>query len=586
MENRKEIEEFILNCGKENILTVATKQNKAPNGYPWKEGNAFNHLCYGVGVATGQASDGVEILDFDNNCDDLEEIFEDFFHNEMVSNLYAENKIVAQETPSGGYHIVFRSDSFTGNKKLANVWGKNTAGKPSKKVIIETRGDNGYFVCYPTPNYKPIGFFMPHLLSKISEEERTFLIELAMSFDRAPDKPKKDFNGEPYVPKPLDENSKPWHRFNEEGVEEAKQILRAAGWTQVTDTHWERPDKSEGSTSATFGFVAPNVFYVFSSNAYPFEPEKSYKPFSIKTLLEHGGDFKASSRDLYNRERDNKGSLVMTDRKIEIKAGEAIDNVAPNEEGVFDEVEYLLDPTKDIQKPPTLLSVKEIINTPKGIEYRNISLFSEGDISMLQGQQKSKKSFFSSAIAASMLRQGVFPKFQNENNINIAYIDTEQSPYYAQMTNRRIHQLSKSINYSFYSCRTMTTSQRRITVERHLEKNPNCKFVILDGIVDLVDNFNDLESCKELVQWLMTITKKYGVHILNILHENIGGMGKARGHLGTMLAQKAETVIRIEKDETDNAYSTISAKDVRGKPFKPFNIAISDRGNIRFSAIE
>lgn len=586
MEYKKEIEDFILDCGKEGILTVATKENKAPNGYPWKEGGAFNHLCYGIGIATGEASGGVEILDFDNNCDDLEEIFGDFFNHDRVSKLYAENKIVAQETPSGGYHIVFRSDYFTGNKKLANVWAENSAGKQSKKVIIETRGDNGYFVCYPTPNYVPIGVFMPHLLSKISEEERTFLIELAMSYDRAPDLPKKDYKKDEYKPKVLGADAKPWDVFNEEGIEEAKQILRAAGWSQVSDKSWERPDKSEGSTSATFGFVGDNVFYVFSSNAYPFEAEKAYKPFAIKTLLEHGGDFRDAARDLYNRSKLNKGKVVIEGRDIEIKAGEAMQSEEEVSSGDFNEIDFLLDPTQDIQKPPTLLSVQEKVNTPLGIEDKKISLFSEGDISMLQGQQKSKKSYFSSALAASMLRDGVFPKFKNEGDVNIAYIDTEQSPYYAQMTNRRIFNLSKSLNYSFYACRVMSTAQRRMTVERHLEKNPNCKFIILDGIVDLVDNFNDLESCKELIQWLMTITKNYNVHILNVLHENIGGIGKARGHLGTMLAQKAETVIRIEKDETDFSYSTISAKDVRGRPFKPFNISISDNGSIRFSAVE
>ena len=33
------------------------------------------------------------------------------------------------------------------------------------------------------------------------------------------------------------------------------------------------------------------VFYVFSSNAAPFEPNQAYSPFAVYALLEHQGDF-------------------------------------------------------------------------------------------------------------------------------------------------------------------------------------------------------------------------------------------------------------------------------------------------------
>ena len=37
--------------------------------------------------------------------------------------------------------------------------------------------------------------------------------------------------------------------------------------------HWQRPGKKGDGTSAT---LKDGSFYVFSSNASPFEPEKSY----------------------------------------------------------------------------------------------------------------------------------------------------------------------------------------------------------------------------------------------------------------------------------------------------------------------
>ena len=58
--------------------------------------------------------------------------------------------------------------------------------------------------------------------------------------------------------------------------------------------HWTRPGKRSG-TSAT---LKDRTFYVFSSNAHPFEPNRGYSPFAVFALLEHGGDYEAAAREL------------------------------------------------------------------------------------------------------------------------------------------------------------------------------------------------------------------------------------------------------------------------------------------------
>ena len=40
------------------------------------------------------------------------------------------------------------------------------------------------------------------------------------------------------------------------------------------------------------------MFYVFSANASPFEPQRAYSPFSVYTLLEYGGDYDLAARSL------------------------------------------------------------------------------------------------------------------------------------------------------------------------------------------------------------------------------------------------------------------------------------------------
>jgi hypothetical protein len=61
--------------------------------------------------------------------------------------------------------------------------------------------------------------------------------------------------------------------------------------------YWQRPGKDGTAWSATLGACGP-YFYVFSSNASPFQPEHAYSPFSAYGLLDHSGDFQTAARTL------------------------------------------------------------------------------------------------------------------------------------------------------------------------------------------------------------------------------------------------------------------------------------------------
>jgi hypothetical protein len=61
---------------------------------------------------------------------------------------------------------------------------------------------------------------------------------------------------------------------------------------------WQRPGKAGREGSATFNFGGSGLFYVFSTNAAPFESGTSYRPFAVYAILEHGGDFTEAAREL------------------------------------------------------------------------------------------------------------------------------------------------------------------------------------------------------------------------------------------------------------------------------------------------
>ena len=92
-----------------------------------------------------------------------------------------------------------------------------------------------------------------------------------------------------------DNADRPGDDFNTRG--DVRAVLEQHGWTCVKggeNEYWRRPGKTSG-WSAT---LKDGVFFVFSSNAAPFEPNQAYSPFSVYTLLTHGGDYEQAARAL------------------------------------------------------------------------------------------------------------------------------------------------------------------------------------------------------------------------------------------------------------------------------------------------
>jgi hypothetical protein len=85
-----------------------------------------------------------------------------------------------------------------------------------------------------------------------------------------------------------DDAHRPGDDFNVRG--DVRAVLENAGWSLARageNEYWRRPGKTSG-WSAT---LKDRVFYVFTSNASPFEPNTAYSPFAVYTLINHGGDY-------------------------------------------------------------------------------------------------------------------------------------------------------------------------------------------------------------------------------------------------------------------------------------------------------
>jgi hypothetical protein len=91
----------------------------------------------------------------------------------------------------------------------------------------------------------------------------------------------------------------PGDDFNARG--DIKPLLLSAGWQfcgvkSDGNEQWTRPGKDpRNGMSATY---KDGSFYVFSSNAAPFEPNVKYSPFAVYATLHHNGDYTAAASAL------------------------------------------------------------------------------------------------------------------------------------------------------------------------------------------------------------------------------------------------------------------------------------------------
>ena len=102
--------------------------------------------------------------------------------------------------------------------------------------------------------------------------------------------------------------------------------------------------------------------------------------------------------------------------------------------------------------------------------------------------------------------------------------------------------------------------------------------VIVDGIVEFVASFNDEAIAKQLIHDLQVISQDYCCAVVCVLHTNKAvedhGM---RGHLGTMLAQKAGTVLECRKQ---GGIISVTCSESRHAEVPTWSICFDQQSNI------
>ena len=131
-------------------------------------------------------------------------------------------------------------------------------------------------------------------------------------------------------------------------------------------------------------------------------------------------------------------------------------------------------------------------------------------------------------------------------------------------------------NLKFSHLRAIADPNERREIIRHAIYNtPNVGLVVIDGIRDLMLDINNSTEATKLVGDLMQWTSEQNIHIQTVLHLNKGD-DNARGHIGTELNNKAETVLQITKDNTMPERSIVAPSIIRSKPFEKFAFRLKE----------
>ena len=505
---------------------------------------------------------GLEVLDIDAKHFTGNE-FEEYIELLEANGPGLLAKMVIQQTPSGGFHFLYRCEVIEGNQKLA----KNEA----KEVTYETRGIGGQVAAWPTPGYKLET--KASAIQWITPEERDILLDCARELDKTP---KVEIRYE--APKQALANNEeltPWADYNSKV--DCLTILQSRGWTVVREdskyVYVKRPGTTDARDSGKI-FKDSGKLWVWSTST-ELEAEVLYNPFALYTALEHSNDFKAAGRALkaegYGYQEPKKLNEV---EQYEEALSEPKESAEPTEDDLL--TKYLLDPTEQISNPPSVLELRLGLET--------YTLGTAGNISLIQGKAKSRKSYFVSALAAAAIRQGF-----NENILKagivkgkVIFFDTEQGDFHAQRVNQRtlhlagipVEQGQEYLKY-FALRRADTNADRLAIIEYVLKRIEGVSLVIIDGIVDVAKGVNEEEEAIALVSRLMKISADLNLHLVTVLHENKNDRG-AKGHLGSYLVQKSETVYGVSRSE-DGFTTYIEGLYTRNASFPDLELSVQGK---------
>lgn len=210
-----------------------------------------------------------------------------------------------------------------------------------------------------------------------------------------------------------------------------------------------------------------------------------------------------------------------------------------------------------------------------------------GDIAAIKAKSKNGKTYLASIFGASVHGSDAFGMQSQVRGSTVLYFDTEQNERNTARVLRRMNALcgydTKVTKQELraYSIRRIDTASRWAYITEQVNMRiPSV--IIIDGIVDLVKDFNDPIESKEFVSNLLKFAQERDISIICILHTNKAKEdNNMRGHLGTILEQKAADIFEVVRN---GSTFTVKESECRNQPIEEFSFVLDNDGMPRPSS--
>jgi len=235
-----------------------------------------------------------------------------------------------------------------------------------------------------------------------------------------------------------------------------------------------------------------------------------------------------------------------------------------------------INPTDELLPPEVAWS---LLNT-KTDNYDTLGTL--GNFSLIIGKAKAKKSFFINiAVTTALSTDDFLGRFKNglkEDKRKVLYFDTEQGKYHVQLAVKRICKqtgVDEPDNLFVYGLRSQSPQERLKLIEYAVNNIEDIGLVVIDGVKDLITSINDEEQASMVSSKFLKWTEEKNIHIITVLHQNKSDTN-ARGHIGTELINKAETVLSVTRDEKNGDISIVEPQQCRNREPETFAFELDE----------
>jgi len=119
-------------------------------------------------------------------------------------------------------------------------------------------------------------------------------------------------------------------------------------------------------------------------------------------------------------------------------------------------------------------------------------------------------------------------------------------------------------NYHAFMFREFSPAERRALIKGMIAENPRIGLLVIDGLLDLVRNFNDEKEAAEVLQFLMTLSDM-GIMVLTVIHTGEGkdNQSKPLGHLGSTVMRKADFILNCSIENKEESEDNVKLRRIR-----------------------